>query len=165
MAKKYADAEFYETKLEKVMSRFGVSSYSYDWTRFECWITFVYKGQHYRFSHSVANAQQHGIDVKYGSDAFAQLVLSLEDLARMVERGIYDLGTWAAGMKYLPESTIEPCFMAMGFSQRPSSEDEVKAQYRRMAKIMHPDAGGSKDAFIALEENYRRCLKSIQNPH
>lgn len=145
------------------MARLGVSTYTYDWSRFECWITFIYKNQHYRFSHSVANAQQHGIDVKYGSDAFAQLVLSLKDLARMVERGIYDLGTWVAGMKYLPENTIKPCFAAMGFDRLPSSEDEIKELYRRMVKVMHPDAGGSNEAFIALEENYRKCLDELHN--
>ena len=33
---------------------------------------------------------------------FAQLVKTLEDIARMVERGIYDLSTWIEGMKTLP---------------------------------------------------------------
>lgn len=159
--KLYADAAYYEVKLEKVMARLGVKEYNYDWSRFESWISFVYKGQHYRFSHSVSNAKTHGHDVRYGSDTFAQLVLSLEDLARMVERGIYDLGTWVSGMKYLPESTIEPCFAALGFAQRPATEDEVKTQYHRMAKTMHPDAGGNEKAFIALKENYQKCLDEL----
>ena len=104
MAKQYAEPAAYEAKLEKVMARLGVEQYDYDWSRFECWVSFTYKGQLYRFSHSVQNAQEHGVNIKYGSDVFAQVVLSLEDLARMVERGIYDLGTWVAGMKYLPEA-------------------------------------------------------------
>ena len=102
MTKQYASPEQYETKLEKVMARLGVESYDYDWNRHDCWVSFTYKGQPYRFTHSVKNAKEHNIDLRYGSDAFAQVVLSLEDLARMVERGIYDLSTWVAGMKYLP---------------------------------------------------------------
>ena len=164
MPKQYAGPETYEAKLEKVMARLGVEQYDYDWSRFACWVQFTYKGQPYRFEHSVENAKAHGVNIRYGSDVFAQVVLSLEDLARMVERGIYDLSTWVAGMKYLPAAAaVEPCFAGLGFIERPSSEDEVRAQYKRMAKGLHPDAGGSAEAFRALEENYRRCLELINN--
>lgn len=57
MAKRYGDAQNYEVKLEKVMGRLGVESYDYDWSRKECWVTFAYKGQQYRFSHSLDNAK------------------------------------------------------------------------------------------------------------
>lgn len=163
MARQYAAPETYEAKLEKVMGRLGVEQYDYDWSRFECWVSFTYKGQPYRFSHSIENAKTHGVDVRYGSDVFAQVVLSLEDLARMVERGIYDLSTWVAGMKYLPAGkALEPCFAGLGFIDRPETEEEVKAQYRRMAKGMHPDAGGDAAAFAALQENYQRCLELVK---
>lgn len=162
MAKQYAEPAAYEAKLEKVMARLGVESYDYDWSRFECWVSFTYKGQPYRFSHSVKNAQEHGVNIRYGSDVFAQVVLSLEDLARMVERGIYDLSTWVAGMKYLPAAApIEPCFVALGFPKRPDTEEEVKAQYKRLSKVLHPDAGGNADAFDTLRANYIRCLKAM----
>jgi len=163
MAKQYAEPATYEAKLEKVMARLGVEQYDYDWSRFECWVSFVYKGQAYRFSHSVENAKAHGVNIRYGSDVFAQVVLSLEDLARMVERGIYDLSTWAAGMKYLPAAKpLEPCFAGLGFIERPKTAEEVKAQYKRMAKGMHPDAGGDEAAFVALGENYRKCLEMME---
>ena len=162
MPKQYAEPAAYEAKLEKVMSRLGVDEYDYDWSRFECWVSFCYKGQAYRFSHSVKNAQDHGVNIKYGSDVFAQVVLSLEDLARMVERGIYDLSTWVAGMKYLPEGKpLEPCFSALGFASRPASEDQVKEQYYRLAKVMHPDAGGDDTAFVTLNDNYAKCLELL----
>ena len=157
--KQYAEPASYEAKLEKVMARLGVDTYDYDWSRRECWVSFVYKGQPYRFSHSLDNAHSHGVNIQYGSDLFAQVVLSLEDLARMVERGIYDLSTWVAGMRYLPEAAqLSPCFAALGFSTVPESVDEVRAQYKRMAKVMHPDAGGSEEAFRALTENYNIAL-------
>ncbi|MBR2927535.1 MAG: J domain-containing protein [Oscillospiraceae bacterium] len=141
------------------MGRLGVEKYDYDWSRFECWVSFVYKGESYRFSHSVENAKKHGVNIRYGSDVFAQVVLSLEDLARMVERGIYDLSTWVSGMRYLPDvKPLEPCFAAMGFAERPSSTEEVRAQYKRMAKGIHPDGGGDPAAFQALSTNYQKCL-------
>lgn len=163
MTKMYSGPETYETKLEKVMARPGVEKYDYDWSRRECWVSFNYKGQTYRFSHSVDDAKAHGVNIQYGSDVFAQVVLSLEDLARMVERGIYDLSTWMAGMKYLPAAaTMEPCFLAMGFSERPDDAETVRKQYKRMAKAMHPDSGGNAAAFAALNENYQHCLELLR---
>lgn len=160
MAKQYGEPAAYEAKLEKVMARLRVEEYDYDWSRFACWVSFVYKGQPYRFEHSVDNAKAHGVNIKYGSDVFAQVVLSLEDLARMVERGIYDLSTWVAGMKYLPPAApVDPCFAALGFSQRPASIEDVRTQYKRMAKVMHPDAGGDEAAFMELNDNYRKALE------
>ncbi|MBQ7828022.1 MAG: J domain-containing protein [Clostridia bacterium] len=161
-AKQYAEPAAYEAKLEKVMRRLGIEQYDYDWSRFECWVSFTYKGQPYRFAHSVENAKAHGVNIRYGSDVFAQVVLSLEDLARMVERGIYDLSTWVTGMKYLPAaSEVELCFQALGFVEKPSNVEEIKAQYRRMAKGMHPDSGGDEKAFVLLQENYKRCLQLV----
>ena len=164
MSKQYAAPKTYEAKLEKVMERLGVESYEYDWSRFECWVAFTYKGQPYKFSHSVDNAKANGGNIQYGSDAFAQVVLSLEDLARMVERGIYDLSTWVAGMKYLPPAQeIEPCFMGLGFTERPNSAEEIKASYKRLAKALHPDAGGDEKAFISLTDSFNQCLEIMKN--
>lgn len=161
--KKYSGPETYEAKLEKVMARLGVENYDYDWSRRECWVSFSYKGQAYRFTHSVDNAKAHGVNIQYGSDVFAQVVLSLEDLARMVERGIYDLSTWAAGMKCLPAAPdMEPCFLALGFAERPADAEAVKAQYKRMAKVMHPDNGGDPAAFNDLVKNYKCCMAFLE---
>lgn len=161
--KQYADPANYEAKLEKMMARLGVEEYDYDWSRRECWVSFTYKCQPYRFAHSLDNAHAHGVNVQYGSDLFAQVVLSLEDLARMVERGIYDLSTWVAGMRYLPEAThISPCFAALGFSTVPESVEDVKARYKRLAKAVHPDAGGSEKDFQALTANYNAALAEME---
>lgn len=159
MAKQYAEPAAYEAKLEKVMARLGVEQYDYDWSRFECWVSFTYKGQPYRFSHSVANAKAHGVDIKYGSDVFAQVVLSLEDLARMVERGIYDLSTWVAGMKYLPAAVELPdCFRVLQFEAIPEDRQEVDRQFKRLAKVAHPDAGGTEQQFRVLQAAREQAL-------
>lgn len=90
--KKYSGGfEEYESKLKRVMERLGVKQYKYDWSRNECFIEFTYKNQYYRFEHSLHKAAEHKQNIHYSSDLFAQLVKTLEDIARMVERGIYDL--------------------------------------------------------------------------
>lgn len=153
--KKYSASVDYEKKLENVMNRLGVAEYNYDWTRKDCFIEFTYKGQFYRFDHSLEKAAAAEQDIHYVSDLFAQLVITLEDIARMAERGIYDLSTWISGMRALPESVPLPnCFRTLGFSQTPADVSEVRIRYRALAKIAHPDAGGSDEHFKAINQAY-----------
>ncbi len=166
MAKQYADASTYEAKLEKVMSRLGVESYDYNWDRFSCWIEFWYKGQMYRFEHSVENAKAHGNNIRYGSDVFAQVVLTLEDIARMTERGIYELSTWVAGLKALPKpKEIPQCFLLLGFTDIPTL-NELKKRHKELAKVNHPDVGGNNEYFISIQkafESAQEVLKELNN--
>lgn len=165
MAKQYAEASTYEAKLEKVMTRFGADKYDYNWDRFSCWVEFWYKGQLYRFEHSIENAKAHGSDVRYGSDVFAQVVLTLEDIARMTERGIYELSTWVAGLKALPKpKEIPNCFVALGFSEIPTSE-ALKKRYRELVKANHPDVGGNNEYFLSIQnafESAQQLLKECE---
>lgn len=162
-AKQYAPAENYEAKLEKVMARLGIEKYNYNWDRFSCWVQFDYKGQLYRFSHSIDNAKAHGQTVRYGSDVFAQVVLALEDLARMVERGIYDLSTWVAGMKYLPPAAQVPdCFRVLQYDRIPENREDVGKRFKQLAKAAHPDGGGSDEQFQALHQAYEQAEKYFQ---
>lgn len=91
-------------------------------------------------------------------------MLSLEDLARMVERGIYDLSTWVAGMKALPKrsESLDACFIALGFAEPPISKEEITLHYRRLAKVYHPDAGGDSCSFDALSNNYAKCMEMFE---
>lgn len=158
--KQYGDAPSYEAKLTRVMERLGVKEYDYNFDRHGCWIQFRYRGEMYRFDHSVAKAKARGVNLTYGSDAFAQVVLALEDLARMVERGIYDLSTWVAGLRFLPPPVEVPaCFRVLGFEQIPAGAEEVKDRYRTLAKEKHPDRGGDAEEFQQLKEAAEVALK------
>lgn len=163
-SKQYGSADQYEKKLEKVMERLGIKEYNFNWDRFGCWVEFRYKLQLYRFEHSIEKAKAKGINLRYGSDAFAQVVLALEDMARMVERGIYDLQTWVAGMLYLPPVVEIPSFLKfMGFDRIPSDVAEVKDRYRTLAKQMHPDNGGNVEDFKQLQTASEQALKYIDS--
>jgi len=149
--KQYGPADQYERKLEKVMERLEVEDYNFNWDRWSCYVEFRYKGELYRFDHSIDKARGRGVELRYGSDAFAQVVLALEDLARMVERGIYELSTWVAGMKFLPPPIEVPSFFKfMGFEQIPDDPKEVLSRYRSLARQYHPDMGGDPDDFKKL---------------
>lgn len=161
--KQYASPDDYERKLNRVMERMGADQYNYNWDRHMAWVEFRLKGQLYRFDHSVEKAKSRGFKLTYGSDVFAQLVIALEDLARMGERGIYELQTWLAGMKFLPPPVVIPeCFRLLGFEEIPTDVEEVRARYKTMAKQLHPDAGGSNDDFIRLQEAAQKAIEQME---
>lgn len=150
------------------MARLGVDQYQSDWYQRKgsssCYVEMQYGGKAYRFENSTEKSAKCGRDLVYVSDLFAAVVYSLEGLARAVEQGIFTLDMLLAGVPALEEgTTLEPCFAALGFSKRPETAEEVKAQYRRMAKVMHPDAGGDANAFNALTENYSSCLAALEH--
>lgn len=164
--KQYASLEFYEKKLAKVMTRFGIDPDKYDWdcNRSGCWVQFHYKGSLYRFEHSVQKAQEHGHKLSYGSDAFAQVVLALEDLARLVDRGIYDLQDWVAGMKSLPPAESLPDFCRLlGIDHLPQTEEEIQKAFREMARRNHPDVGGSESFMRELLAARHEAEEWFQN--
>jgi hypothetical protein len=147
----------YERKLRRVMERLDVQEYRFDYSRFNAWVQFTYKGGQYHFEHSPENARVHDQKIEYGSDCFVQIVYSLEDIARMVERGIYDLSVWVSGMKMLPaavdESTKLPaCFVRLGFTEIPESEAAVDEKFKRLTRVVHPDSGGDNEGMKALIE-------------
>ncbi len=163
MAKQYVSAEVYERKLDRVMERMGAEEYNYNFDRFGAWVEFRLRGQLYRFDHTREKAAARGIKLSYGSDCLAQIVLSLEDLARMAERGIYELQTWLAGLKFLPPPVVMPeCFRVLGFEELPGDGEEIKARFKTLAKQRHPDGGGSSEDFIALQTAAREAMEYME---
>jgi hypothetical protein len=155
----------YEKKLARVMERFGIKekewNFNYD-RQGLAWVEFRYKGELYRFEHSVEKAKARGITLKEGRDAFKQIVLTLEDLARMAERGIYDLQTWVKGMKFLPPVIEVPSFFKLlGFDSIPTLIEDVRARYRSLSKQLHPDAGGSAEDFDKLTKASEECIRYL----
>jgi hypothetical protein len=164
LPKQYASASSYEDKLKRVMERLNIKEFNWNYDRHGAWVEFRYKNSLYRFDHSVEKAKSRGVNLAYGSDAFAQIVLALEDLARMVERGIYDLQTWVSGMKYLPPVVEVPAFFkTLGFEQIPSAEEDIKARYRGLSKTLHPDMGGNAEDFDKLTKASEQCLQYLNS--
>lgn len=161
--KQYGDATSYENKLKRVMERLNIKEFNWDYNRQGAWVEFRYKGSLYRFDNTIEKAKSKGINLAYGSDVFAQIVLALEDLTRMVERGIYDLQTWVSGMKYLPPIIEVPSFFkVLGYNTLPESVEDIKARYKSLAKQLHPDMGGTEQDFINLQSASEECIKYLQ---
>lgn len=162
------DTSFFEGKLARVMDRLGVETYQCDWMQTRgnstCFVEMRYGGSTYRFENSAEKSKACGRDLYFVSDLLASIVYSLEGLARAVEQGIFTLDMLLAGVPALPATKeLDSCFQAMGFSAWPESADQVKAQFRKLSKVMHPDAGGDSEAFRRLVDNYERCLKLMED--
>ena len=160
--KQYGDIDSYVQKLHNVMKRLSVDNYDYDWTKNSAYVKFFYKNQWYQFDHSTMKANASGkMHLIYGTDVFAQLVLALEDLSRMVERGIYDLSVWVSRMALIEQKEELPeHFRKLGFtgSDYPTANEAMRA-YKLKAKELHPDSeNGSEEAFSELTEAYKKCM-------
>jgi len=63
-------------------------------------------------------------------------------------------------MKYLPPPPEVPSFFrVLGFEHIPAGPEEVKAQYKKMAKLLHPDAGGTQEDFEILKKAEEQALR------
>lgn len=156
---------FYEGKLTRVMERFGVSTKGFNWNvdRFGAFVEFSRKGQFYRMEQTVVRAAGRGVKLKDGADCLAQLVLTLEDLARMAERGIYDLEVWVAGLLALPAGAAVPgCFLALGLDRIPATIDEVHTAWKAVVKRAHPDGGGTAEGFRAAQLAYQQAQEHFR---
>lgn len=47
------------------------------------------------------------------------------------------------------------CLIILGFSSWPKDMDEIKNQYRNLAKTKHPDMGGSQEEFEKINKAYQ----------
>lgn len=155
---KYSKSVNYERKLITVMDRLGAQQYNYDWSRNGCYVEMVYHGRAYRFENNLQQAAQRGTNCV--SDMFAEIVLTLEDLARATERGILSLDMLLVGVPSLPAAVPE-YLVLLGLDAQPHDRSIIDAAYRARAKQLHPDAGGDADKFAALQDAYQTALGAI----
>lgn len=153
-------------KLERVMARLGVEKYQYDWNQSKggssCWVEMVYNGAAYRFENSTEKSAKAGKNLSYISDLMGAVVYSLEGLVRAVEQEIFTLDMLLKGVPALPGGEpVEPCFHILGFDHRPETAEAVKARFRELAKMAHPDKGGTEEAFMTLKAAYEECIKVL----
>ncbi len=61
-----------------------------------------------------------------------------------------------------PQPTIPTCFWDMGFESLPTLE-ELRQRYKELSLVLHPDAGGNKQAFVQLRTNYETAQSILQS--
>lgn len=155
---------FYEYKLERVMKRLGVETYSFNWDRWGCYVDFRYKGELYKFEHSAEKARSRGVILRNGSESFIEVVLTFEDLATIVERGIYGLETWVRGIKYLPSLVDVPgYFKILGFAEIPGGAEEIRQRYENLTGQLPPDGREREEKVQQLKDAAEQALHYFRN--
>lgn len=146
------------------MKNLKVNEYEYNWDRYSSWIEFQYKDNLYRLEHSIDKARLQGIIMQYGSEAFTQIVLALEDISRAINRGIYDLDTWLSGVK-LPPKSLKSCrfLETLGFTRQPSSVDEIWEQYHKRINDLKPEENGSHLTAKMLKEAAEKAVENLSS--
>lgn len=56
------------------------------------------------------------------------------------------------------EMSLDNAYVVMGLPQTASIE-EIKRNYRNLARLFHPDYGGYREAMVLLNKAYKRILK------
>jgi hypothetical protein len=159
--KQYGPEGQYETKLQNIMERLGVKD-AWDWNcdRYGGIVWFEYQGHKVEFMYTVQQSKENAArqpqlkikPVEFGSDAFAQLVLMIEDIERAHRKGIYNF------LDFIPReaktalpaaATIPEYFRMMGFDRIPSKK-EYEDRRKRIIQNDHPDKGGDEEHFKNL---------------
>lgn len=57
---------------------------------------------------------------------------------------------------------LPECFVVLGFTKMPKSPDDVKTRYKKLAKIYHPDGGGSEEEFQRIDKAFHDAKKIMK---
>ncbi len=86
-----------------------------------------------------------------------QFELGLDELELIAEVLGYRRGwvwhQWKALQNEYASSQLQKPLSLLGLSF-PFTKEQLSSTYRRMARLTHPDAGGSHEAFIAINQAY-----------
>ncbi len=164
--KKYADSKFYQNKLANIMSKLNIEKYRYQYTENTAFINFKIDYKWYQIDHNLENAKKNNPGISTGSDLFAELVLTMEDLMHISERNICDFKNWIAPFE-LKAGDIElpECFAKLGFDGRyMPSKKNVDYKYNELEKVLNPskNAFGDKDKFEELKKAKQLCYEYIE---
>ena len=144
----YKEQEMYERKLIKVMKRLKIEEFNFNWDRGSCFIEFHYEENTYRLEHSVQKAKEKGVIVlRNGLDCLSELVLTLEDLCQIIERGTYKLETWLSGMELSPIEEDVPEYLEEVHISYKSKGKQKQSDYNRNDDFIQVAPELSQDAF------------------
>ena len=87
-------------------------------------------------------------------------VLTVPPLAIAEEHGRWFVG--APGTARPQRTSATPCLTRLGLTS-PCTRVDVTTAYHRLARMLHPDVGGSHDAFVALRTSYEAALRLVES--
>ena len=158
----YADIKFYENKLNNIMQKLDIQKFYYKWTKEDAYIKFKYKTKWYQLYHTIESANKNRAKnnlIVYGSDIFAQLVLTLENLCAINEYNICVFENWITNIELKYDNEIPECFSKLGFkSNLIPKQETVNNKILELKKILGPGAVFyTKEKYELLLELEKDC--------
>ena len=92
------------------------------------------------------------------------LVLDIRAYLRSLRRALIRVTYYLPEIPKWARYETPPCLRALGL-RVPSTEEEVKRAYRRLAEKLHPDRGGDPHRFQLLQEHFeksRHYVRTVQ---
>lgn len=155
--KVYADIQHYTNKLNNIMQKLDAQKFYYKWTKEDAYIKFKYKNKWYQLTHTIKDANKNRPKndlIEYGSDIFAQLVLTLENLLTIKEYNIKDLEFWISNLELKYDNSLPDCFKKIGFSTNLIPDQTlVNKKISELKNIFGPKAE------FYSKENYEKLLE------
>ena len=71
------------------------------------------------------------------------------------------------GNEIVPEWVLRdtpPCITALGLSW-PCTEAQIKEAYRKLAEKNHPDLGGNRQKFLAIQSHFEQAVRLVRQPN
>lgn len=81
------------------------------------------------------------------------------------KRYICAVFSWKGGgmvLKQHRKPKMPACLQALGFTEMPGSEKQIKDWYRQLAREAHPDRGGNFTEFVKIRKAYENSVKFIK---
>lgn len=150
-----------EARLNRSLSGLGATDLRYGINRSSdgkdlAFIEFRYKGTPYKFEYSRATAEYFHIKVPVAKDLFVALVITIEDIVKNAQRGIYDFSRFAEGFKALSYIELPGWASAMMLTAVPRAFEEVKKKYHELGlTIFNPET--NPNGFMALQKAYQQA--------
>lgn len=97
------------------------------------------------------------------ADNIAAIASHLNAMRGMERWGVGEYHDVFTGFKAIPETiNVRNIWEVLGI-RRTTDLEEIRIAYRNKAKILHPDAGGNKNAFQELQDAYNSALNVANN--
>lgn len=96
------------------------------------------------------------------ADNLAAIAAHVEAIRGQLRWGVGDVRAAFAGFKALPAAdAIKPWWQVLGFREAPTSADVLKAKFRELATLHHPDRGGNGNQMAEINAAYEAGLRAV----
>jgi hypothetical protein len=141
-------------QLDSLFQNLPVTRWDWNADRYGAWVEWVHQQQLYRLERRQESlASDPAAAVTGGVQALQDIIHALDHLNALAA---LNLGPWSQWIHALAVSSsrrpVEPCFLLLGFAERPVDPLEVRDRYRQLCQPLDPDNSHDQHTLLQLRE-------------